>query len=53
MADERKDDATRRVPPDKVAKSPENRQKESTKTEDAKKVKRDELIEDRFQSTDN
>jgi hypothetical protein len=56
MADERKDDATRRVPPDKTAKSTENRQKGPTNTGDAKKVKKvkkDELIDDRFQATDN
>lgn len=53
MADERKDHATRRVPRDKTAKSRENRQKSPTNTKDAKKVKKDELIDDRFQATDN
>jgi hypothetical protein len=53
MADKRKDDTTRRVPPDETPKSTENHQKGPTNTSDAKKVKKDELIDDRFQATDN
>lgn len=53
MADERIYDATRRVPPDKAAKNPKNSQSGPTNKADAEKVKKDELIDDRFQATDN
>ena len=53
MADERMDEATRRVPPDKAAKDTKNSQTGPTNKADAEKVKKDELIDDRFQATDN
>ena len=53
MADERMEDATRRVPPDKPAKNTENDQPGPTNKADAEKVKEDELLDDRFQATDN
>ena len=53
MADERMEDATPRVPPDKAAKNTENRQTGPMNKEDAEKVKKDELTDDRFQATDN
>ena len=53
MANERMDDATRRVPPAKAAKDTKNRQTGPTNKADAEKVKKDELIDDRFQATDN
>lgn len=53
MANERIDEATRRVPPAKAAKDPKNSQRGPTNKTDAEKVKKDELIDDRFQATDN
>lgn len=53
MANERMDDATRRAPPDKAAKNTENSQTSPTNKADAEKVKNDELMDDRFQATDN
>jgi hypothetical protein len=54
MADKQIDDATRRVPPDKAAKDKENdSQTGPSNKADAQKVKKDELIDDRFQATDN
>jgi hypothetical protein len=53
MADERMDDAARKVPPDKAAKDMKNSQTRPTNKPDAEKVKKDELIDDRFQATDN
>jgi hypothetical protein len=53
MANERIDDATRRVPPDKAAKNTKNSQTGPTNKADEEKVKKDELIDDRFQATDN
>ena len=54
MANEPMNDATQRVPPDKDdAKSTENRQTDPTNKAVAEKVKEDELIDDRFQATDN
>ena len=55
MADEWMEDATPRVPPDTPAKNTENDQPSPTNKADAEKekVKEDELIDDRFQATDN
>jgi hypothetical protein len=54
MADKQIDDAPRRVPPDKAAKDKENdSQIDPSNKADAQKVKKDELIDDRFQATDN
>jgi len=52
MANERIDDATRR-PTDKAAKNTKNSQPGPTNKADAEKVKKDELIDDRFQASDN
>jgi hypothetical protein len=53
MANERMGDATRKVPPDKAAKNTEKRPTGPANKPDAAKVKQDELIDDRFQATDN
>jgi hypothetical protein len=47
------DDATRRVPPGGAAKDKEKSQTGDANKADAQKVKKDELIDDRFQATDN
>jgi hypothetical protein len=49
MANERMDEATQRVPPDKAAKNTKTSQTGATNK--AEKVKKDELIDDRFQAT--
>jgi hypothetical protein len=53
MANERMNDAPRSVPPDKAAKDTKNSQAGSPNKADAEKVKKDELMDDRFQATDN
>ena len=53
MANERMDETTRRVPPDKAAKNTKDSQADPTNKADKEKVKKDELIDDRFQATDN
>jgi hypothetical protein len=53
MANEKIDDATRKVPPDKAWKNKKISHTGRSNKPDAERVKKDELIDDRFQATDN